>query len=199
MTRLARPLRGGLAVLGLVLGSCQASTTRPTFSPTPTALSAQLHLDPPEAFEAILEAFRADSIPMARVEARDRWFDSGWLQSPGLEPAVARPVGPAFVRVRGWVDLGKPNHSRYAVETVYRPFLDPSRDDRELEAAVPDTHPASVRVRRVLSGVLRVHGDPEDRQADSVATAWLELRLRPPPAPRDSLPGRPDTTASAGR
>lgn len=186
---------GGWLILTATLVACQASTTRPTFAPVPSAFTAQLRLEPPEAFDTILAAFRADSIPLRRIEVRDRWFESGWLQSPGLTPASGRPVGPGVVRLRGWVDLGKPYHARYTVETVYRVGLDPSREDRELETAVADTHPASLRVRRILSGVLKAHGDPEDQKADSVSAAWVRARLRVPAA-RDSVVAAPRDTAA---
>lgn len=207
------PGRAGKAVaLGVLLAlACQATTTRPTFSPLPNALTAQLRLEVPEGFDTLLAAFRADSIPMIRVEARDGFFDSGWLTSPDLRSTTARPVGPGFVRIRGWADLGKPYHTRYTVETVYRVRLDPSRDDRELEVAVADTHPANLRVRRVLSGVLARHGDPEDRKADSAATAWIRAKMRtgqprdssaPPRVitpPGDSTVRRDTATARPGR
>jgi hypothetical protein len=172
-------MTGGRLVVPLLLSAaCQATTTRPTFGPAPGALSAQLRLDPPEALETILGAFQADSIRLMRVETRDGYFDSGWLVSPVLTPAGGRPVGPGYVRIRGWVDLGKPYHSRYTVETVYRVYLDPSREDRELEAPVAETHPARLRVRSVLTGILKQYGDPEDVTADSVA--GLRIRAMPP-------------------
>ena len=191
------PGRTGRAVLLLAatFAACQASTTRPTFAPVPSAFTAQLRLEPPEAFDTILAAFRADSIPLRRIETRDTWFESGWLQSPQLTPATGRPAGPEVVRIRGWVDVGKPYHARYTVETVYRVVLDPSREDRELEAAVADTHPASLRVRRILSGVLKTHGDPEDQKADSVSAAWVRARLRVA-APKDSVAAAPRDTAA---
>jgi len=186
---------GALLLLAVAFVACQASTTRPTFGPVPSAFTAQLRLEPPEAFDTILAAFRADSIPLRRVEVRDGWFESGWLQSPDLTPATGRPVGPGIVRIRGWVDLGKPYHARYTVETVYRVGLDPSREDRELEIAVADTHPASLRVRRILSGVLKAYGDPEDQKADSVSAAWVRARLRVV-VPRDSVPAAPRDTVA---
>jgi len=191
-----------LLILAVTFAACQATTTRPTFAPVPSAFTAQLRLEPPEALDTILAAFRADSIPLRRVEVRDGWFESGWLHSPELTPATGRAVGPEFVRIRGWVDLGKPYHARYTVETVYRVLLDPSREDRELELAVADTHPASLRVRELLSGILKAYGDPEDQAADSVATAWVRTRLRlgqaqdTAGAPRDTTAAPRDTTAA---
>ena len=188
---------GRVLLLGLLVAlACQASTTRPTFSPLPNALTAQLRLEVPEGFDTLLAAFRADSIPMARVEARDGFFDSGWLTSPDLRATAERPVGLGFVRIRGWIDLGKPYHTQYTVETVYRVRLDPSREDRELEMAVADTHPASLRVRRILSGVLARHGDPEDQKADSVAAAWIRARMRTG-QPRDTS-ARPRAATAPG-
>lgn len=186
---------GAVLLLTAAFAACQATTTRPTYAPVPSAFTAQLRLDPPEAFDTILAAFQADSIPLRRVEVRDGWFESGWLRSPELTPATGRAVGPEFVRIRGWVDLGKPYHARYTVETVYRVLLDPSREDRELERAVADTHPASLRVRQLLSGILKAHGDPEDQTADSVATAWVRTRLRLG-RPQDTTGAPVDTTAA---
>lgn len=182
----------GMALAGVtLLAACQASTMRPSFPPMPSALTAQIELEPPVALDTLLSAFRREGVTMARIEARDGFFDSGWLTADSLVPTTLRPLGSGVVRIRGWVDLGKPYFSRYTVETVHVPMADPSREGRELEAALPEVHPASVRVRGILSGILARFGDPEDRAADSATTAWIRARLRvatPPP------PATPDTT-----
>lgn len=178
-------MRGRAVLACLVVASCQASTTRPTFGPLPEVATAQVRLEVPQATRALADQLQADSIPLRRVVERDGVVESEWFSVPGYVKAPARPLGTGIVRVRGWVDVGKAGHSVYSVETVYRVFADPSRPDRELEATVPTNHPTAVKVRNGVLALLLKHGDPDDIKTDSVA-------LRPRPA-REAKGARPDT------
>ncbi len=164
-----------------VLAACQASTTRPTFGPLPGPLTGEVRLSMAAATETLAEALRADSVALRRVYPRDGVVESDWLQVPGYAVTGARRLGPGIVRVRGWVDPGKPFHSVYTVEVAFRAYADPSREERELEQPVAQTHPARIKVARVLERIVVQYGD-------SAAVAAITGQL-----PRPEPPLKPDT------
>ncbi len=155
------------SALSALIG-CQTATTRPGFLPVPGSPTAEVRLLVPQATEVLAEALRTDSIPLKRVEAIDGLIESEWFSVPGYAVATGRPLGPEIVRVRAWVDVGKPGHSIYTLETVYRVLADPSRDPRELEQPVADAHPARLKVKKVLEMLLTEYGEPVVK-ADSAA------------------------------
>ena len=169
------------AIVGafVLTASCQTATTRPGYGPLPGSPTAEVRLTQARATSVLAEALRADSIPVKRVEEIDGLIESDWFAVPGFQVTGDRPLGPGIVQVRAWVDVGKAGHSVYTIETVYRVYADPSRPARELEEAVAATHPARVKVGKVLEGLVKQYGEPP-----------------PPPAP--ILPpdtARVDTTA----
>lgn len=174
----------------LVLASCQASTTRPPFGPLPGPVTAELHLVPVEATRILAAALQSDSIPLRRIVERDGVIESEWFDVPGYTVASGRRLGPDVVRIRAWVDLGKPGHSVITLEAAYRVFVDPSREPRELEQPVAETHPARAKAARLVERLVELHGDPAEQPP------------RPGPAPRvptdTAGPGR-DTSAAVSR
>jgi hypothetical protein len=89
--------------------------------------------------------------PRVAAEARD------WLTAQGLtvEPADARDayVETAWYhafKIRCWADPDAPGKSRLTVEAVYRPLLDPSRTERDLERPVPPEHEGAKLVNRMI-------------------------------------------------
>jgi hypothetical protein len=60
------------------------------------------------------------------------------------------------------------------VETVYRPFADPSLPERELERPVPPAHPMAVKVEEILAALLKRHGGPPPPAAEPPARAKPE-------------------------
>ena len=170
---------------GLLLVSCQASTTRPTFGPLPGTATGEVHLGPEEATRILAAAFTADSIALRFVHEGDGVIVSEWLDVPGYQKSTGRVLGPGSVRVRAWVDRGVINQadtaSVYTVETAYRVYADPSREERELEQPVAETHPARLKVARLLDKLVRTYGD---------APAPPDSVLREPaPPPPPSSPG----------
>ena len=110
---------------------------------------------------------------------------SEWLDVPGYQQAAERPLGPGTVRVRAWVDRGvitqADTSSIYTVETAYVVYADPSREERELEQPVAETHPARVKVARLLERLIRLHGDAP-APADSTAPPAMPPPPPPPPS-----------------
>jgi hypothetical protein len=176
------------SILAILLSTCQAYTTRPGFAPVPEAATGEVRLEVPAATKALADALRADSIPVARVVERDGVVESSWFEVPGFKATTMRPLGPSVVRVRGWVDVGRSGHSLYTVEAIYRVYADPSRPSRELEASLPEGHPAQVHVHSAMRKLLQQYGSPEDVKADSIAQRLRQAQLRKPEA------AKPDTT-----
>jgi hypothetical protein len=151
-----------LAPLAIAAGlaGCHPNTTRPTIVPLPEAALTEIRLVPQEATSRLAEAMVADSIPLARVHARDGYIESRWIDSATGRATRRRPLGTGVVRVRAWADPGRPGNSMLTVETVYRPVADPSMPERELERQVPKTHPVAVKVEAELAALLKRFGGP---------------------------------------
>ncbi len=159
-----RPLRW-IAIAALGAG-CRPDTTRPAITPYPEAAGVEIRLRPQEATSRLAEALRADSLPTARVQVRDGYLETSWLDSATGRPTTRRPLGTAVVRLRAWADPGRPGNTVLRVETLYRPFADASLPERELERQVPGTHPTAVKVEQILEALLKRHGGPPPPSAE---------------------------------
>jgi hypothetical protein len=159
-----------LVAAGL-LAACRPDTTRPAITPYPDAAALEIRLRPPEATRRLAEALQADSLPPRRVRIRDGYIETAWLDSATGQPTRRRPLGTGVVRLRAWADPGRPGHTLLKVETLYRPFADPSLPERELERQVPSTHPAAVKVRGILEAMLKAFGGPPPPAEEKPAPA----------------------------
>ncbi len=148
------------AWVGLLVMACYPTTTRPGLTPVPEAITAELELFVPAATRALALALDTDSIPVSRTEANDGWLETPWFDAATLQPTGARVLGADVVKVRAFVEPGRPNHAVITVETVYRPFADPSRPGRALERHVPGAHPVANRVRAVVERLKQEYGEP---------------------------------------
>jgi hypothetical protein len=148
-------------VLGVAAAvACQPATTRPPYPPVPQAATTEVRLPPAEAARLLAEALVADSVPATRLSLRDTWIESGWFDPATGRRAKHRPIGLDVVRVRGWADPTHPGNSKLFVETVYRPFADPSLPERELDRQVPRSHPVAIKVRAALQTLVKRYGGP---------------------------------------
>jgi hypothetical protein len=155
MTMRTRVFAAGGVVLFV---ACYPATTRPGFVPLPSAATKEMELLVPEATQQLAIAFDQDSLPVRRTEARDGWLETEWFDAKTFKPTTARRLGDQVVKVRAWIDPGKPNFSQVTVEAVYRPLADPSREDRALEQLLPSSHPVAMRVFRILDSLARKYG-----------------------------------------
>lgn len=140
-------------------------------TPYPEAAGVEIRLRPQEATRRLAEALQADSLPPARVRLRDGYIETVWLDSATGRPTTRRPLGTDVVRLRAWADPGRPGNTVLTVETLFRPFADPSLPERELERPVPRTHPTAVKVERILAAMLERHGGPPPPSAEQPAAA----------------------------
>jgi hypothetical protein len=121
----------------------------------------------PEATRRLAEALKADSIPPRRIHIRDGYIETGWFDSRnGRAVRGRRAVGPGIVRVRAWADPARPGSSQLTVETLYRPLLDPSLPERELEREVARDHPVAIRVVATLKKLVDRFGGSPGPQAE---------------------------------
>ena len=153
-----------LITVGFGAAACQPNTTRPSFTPLPEAAGTEIRLSIAEATRHLAEALRADSIPPRKVQLRDGYIETAWFEAgSGRVVRGRRAVGPGVVRVRAWADPARPGSSQLTVETLYRPLLDPSLPDRELEREVARDHPVAVKVEAVLRELVKRFGGAPDQ------------------------------------
>jgi hypothetical protein len=126
----------------------------------PEAAAQELRLSVREATRRLAEALRADTIPIRRVELRDGYMESPWFDARTGRPTSRRAVGTGVVRVRAWADPARPGSTRLSVETLYRPVMDPSLPDRELEREVAEEHRVARKVEGVLERLVQRYGAP---------------------------------------
>jgi hypothetical protein len=150
-----------LIAIGFGAVACQPDTTRPSFTPLPEAAGTELRLPVPEATRQLAAALKADSIPPRRIQARDGYIETDWFDSRSGRVVRGGRLGSRTVRVRAWADPARPGSSQLTVETLYRPLLDPSLPERELERQVPRDHPVAVKVVATLKKLVdRFGGSP---------------------------------------
>jgi hypothetical protein len=160
-----------LMAVGSGAGACQPNTTRPSFAPLPEAAGTEVRLSVPEATRHLADALRADSITPRRVQLRDGYIETAWFEAgSGRVVRGRRAVGPGIVRVRAWADPARPGSSQLTVETLYRPLLDPSLPDRELEREVAQDHPVAVKVVAVLQDLVKRFGGAPGPQVEAKPT-----------------------------
>jgi hypothetical protein len=162
------------AFLTLATAACQPATSRPAIVPLPEALGSELRLTVPEATRRLAEALRADSIPTQRVRLRDGYIETPWFLTRTRRPTTQRPLGPRVVKIRAWADPARPGSTQLTVETLYRPRVDPSLPERELEREVPTNHPVALRVAAVLKRLVARFGAPPPPPAQQPAATTSE-------------------------
>jgi hypothetical protein len=166
--------------------ACQPNTSRPSFTPLPEAAGTELKLPVPEATRRLAEALKADSIPPRKVRPRDGYIETDWFDSrSGRVARGRRAVGPAVVRVRAWADPARPGSSQLTVETLYRPLLDPSLPERELEQQVPREHPVAIKVVATLKKLVDRFGGSPGLQAEPAPSRGGEPDQAGEPDPTD--------------
>lgn len=183
----------GWAVVALL--GCNPVTTRPPFMPLPSAAVAELELPVAAAVEVIVNALRADSIPVTVVQSRDGYLETGWFAAADGTPTSARPLGVEVVRVRGWVTPGRAGHTDIQVEATYRPLADPSRPARDLERIVPADHPVARRLEAAMARLVTEFGHPEQLapRAAPASPAVPDTAARKPAVVPPDTTAKPDT------
>ena len=161
--------------LGCAVVACRPNTTRPPITPLPEAAGTEVRLPVRQATQRLAEMLRADSIPLRRVSILDGYMESGWFDAGTRRPAGnRRAIGPGFVRIRAWADPGRPGSSLLTVETLYRPLVDPSLPERELEREVARNHPIAVTVEAALRQMVTRYGGAPAAEAEGAGEPEAE-------------------------
>jgi hypothetical protein len=154
-----------LICLTVAAAGCQPSTSRPPFQALPEAAGTEIRLSVPMATRRLAEALKADSIPVRKVELRDGYIETAWFDArSGRVTGQRGAIGPGVVRIRAWADPARPGNSQLTVETLYRPRVDPSLPNRELERQVSRDHPVAKKVEAELEGLVKRFGGPPPPQ-----------------------------------
>ncbi|MDP3911470.1 MAG: hypothetical protein Q8Q14_13880 [Gemmatimonadales bacterium] len=133
---------GRLAVVLLV--ACTPATTRPPFTPFPESLRAILNAPPARVVEEARAWLVADSVAVRFASPRDAFLETAELAGA--------------VTLRVWADPDVPGKARVAIETVYRPMDDPSREARDLERAVPAGSDGQRLADRLMAALVEKFG-----------------------------------------
>ena len=120
----------------LIVAACTPITTRPDFRPDPRALIVTLNARPEPVTVGIDSLVRAESLEVAHVNVRDGYVETAWYDTKARRSAHhEREIHDleGTVKIRFWADPWVPGQTRLTVEPVYRPRVDPSRRERDLE------------------------------------------------------------------
>jgi len=153
-----------LHMLLLLIAACTPVTTRPDFKPDPRALVVMLNARPERVTVALDSLLPADSLEVARFNVRDGYVESSWY-----DPARRRSYRherdiadlPATVKIRCWADPWVPGQTRLTVEPVYRPRVDPSRTERDLEVIAPPEHGGYKVAQELIEKLKQKFGTPQ--------------------------------------
>jgi hypothetical protein len=153
--------------LVLLLAACTPVTTRPDFKPDPRALVVILNARPERVTVGLDSLLPADSLEVARFNVRDGYVESAWY-----DPARRRSYRherdiadlPGTVKIRCWADPWVPGQTRLTIEPVYRPRVDPSRSERDLEVIAPPEHGGYKVAQQLIEQVKQKFGTPQSAQ-----------------------------------
>lgn len=144
-----------------VLAACSPVTTRPAFQPLPEALVTTLNAPPARVSAAAATWLAGEGLTIAHTSPQDGYVETAWYDT--RTKATHRGAGDvpdlaATVKLRCWADPDVPGHTRLTVEPVYRPRYDPSRVERDLEIAVPESHDGHKIAQRLLDALKQKYG-----------------------------------------
>lgn len=122
------------------LAACTPITTRPPFLPSPQALRAVLDVEPASVVPEAADWLTRQGLRVERSSVRDAYVETAWynLRTKASKGGLSDPGDlPNTIKIRCWTDPNAPGKSQITVEAIYRPVLDPSREERDLEMVVP--------------------------------------------------------------
>jgi len=146
-----------------VCAACSPVTTRPAFQPLPEALVLTLEAPPPRITAAAVEWLTGEGLRVARSNTIDGYVETDWYDTRAKRTHGGMGDVPDLavtVKLRCWADPDVPGRTRLTVEPVYRPRYDPSRTERDLEVAVPDSSGGHRIAQRLLDALKQKYGGP---------------------------------------
>jgi hypothetical protein len=125
----------------LFLIACNPASTRPAFLPNPQALTSIVGASNDQVVPYLNSWLAGEGFRVEWSNVIDGYVESAWFNTTTrLNTTGTSDPGDllATIKIRCWVDPYTPGKSQLTVEAVYRPSLDPSRTERDLEVIVPE-------------------------------------------------------------
>ena len=147
----------------MVIAACSPATTRPDFKPFPQALTAVVTAPPERVVPVVDSLVEALGVRVRRVSVVDGYLETDWYDTETKRSFGDRQDVPDLrrtVKLRCWADPYVPGETTVTVEVAYRPRVDPSRIERDLEVVPPDSTPGRELARRLLDEVKTRVGTP---------------------------------------
>ncbi len=159
--RLRRSIRNSQSAIVILVAACSPVTTRPPFQPLPEALVATINAPPGRVAAAAAEWLAGEGLRVIQSSPQDGYVETAWYDThakatrggSGDVPDLA-----ATIKLRCWADPDVPGRTHLTVEPVYRPRYDPSRTERDREAAVPASHDGHRIAQRLLDALKQKYG-----------------------------------------
>lgn len=150
-----RPIRTRLSALlaAVAVVACNPASSRPAFLPYPEDVSVLLTGTVPAIASAVGGWMESQGMHTEWINADDGFVESTWYNTDTHQSTAGTgDLGAvmATFKVRVWVDPDAPGKSKMTVEAVYRPNLDPSRPERDLERSAPPGSGGAVLVQRLI-------------------------------------------------
>ncbi|PYP50909.1 MAG: hypothetical protein DMD45_09425, partial [Gemmatimonadetes bacterium] len=103
-------------------------------------------------------------LEVERLNVRDGYVETSWYDATRRRSYrhprdIADP--PATVKIRCWADPWVPGQTRLTVEPVYRPRVDPSRTERDLEVIAPPEHAGYKVAQELIEKAKQKLGTPQ--------------------------------------
>jgi hypothetical protein len=122
------------------LAACSPVTTRPSFLPYPQALVTVLDAPAARVVPEAVGWLTSQGLQAQWSSPQDGYVETAWFNLR-THTSVFGDGDPgdllSTVKLRCWADPNIPGKTQLTVEAVYRPMLDPSRPERDLEEIVP--------------------------------------------------------------
>ncbi len=144
--------------------SCTPVTTRPDFRPDPRALVVLLDARPERVTAALATLVPAESLEVERFTVRDGYVETAWYDTRAVHHQGDVTDLAATVKIRFWADPYVPGQTRLTVEPVYRPRVDPSRTERDLEVILSKEDPGYKVAQKFVDRLKERFGVPKAAQ-----------------------------------
>jgi hypothetical protein len=150
-----------------LLVACTPVTTRPPFRPDPQALVVLLNARPERITAELATLVPAESLEVARSSVVDGYVETAWYDTRAHR-SLRRDRNVAdlatTVKLRFWADPYVPGQTRLTIEPVYRPRIDPSRPERDLEVIVSPEDPGYRLAKDFVAKLQERFGTPKAAQ-----------------------------------
>ncbi|MGH7614181.1 MAG: hypothetical protein ACREMW_09120 [Gemmatimonadales bacterium] len=143
-TSRARPansaIRNPHSAIVVLLAACTPITSRPAFLPYPQAPVGIIEAPAPRIVPEAMGWLANEGLRVEWSSPQDGYVETAWFNVRTRNSMTGQGDPGALldtIKLRCWVDPNAPGKSQLTVEAVYRPILDPSRSERDLEVIVP--------------------------------------------------------------